>query len=304
MKKNNFKYEYIEYKNFRRCLKISTSNYTVILATQFGPRILFFGPNDKFNMLFEDTKDVFTMSTKEHQKKFHNKIWHCYGGHRLWVSPESILTYAPDNKPLNVQIRSNKIMIKAPTLPLINLKICWVLNVEQHKLNIKHSIQNLAKQSITLAPWSLTQMAPNGIAIFKFNDNQTGFLPNRRLIVWPYTHLQDARLFLGNKYLSLKMDPTKKQALKLGMDYHIGKASYILNNYQFTIQFKHNMKGDYPDYGCSLEAYTNNHFLEIETLGTLINLQSQASVRHKETWTIRKIKFTLLNTDEKINKLF
>jgi hypothetical protein len=44
--------------------------------------------------------------------------------------------------------------------------------------------------------------------------------------------------------------------------------------------------------------------LEIETLGTLINLQSQASVRHKETWTIRKIKFTLLNTDEKINKLF
>jgi hypothetical protein len=36
----------------------------------FGPRILFFGPNDKFNFLFEDIKDVFHMSTKKHQKLF------------------------------------------------------------------------------------------------------------------------------------------------------------------------------------------------------------------------------------------
>jgi hypothetical protein len=78
------------------------------------------------------------------------------------------------------------------------------------------------------------------------------------------------------------MDPTQKRALKLGLDYHVGRASYILENYQFTITYQHKDRGNYPDYGCSLETYTNNHFLEIETLGTLVNLKPNASVSHKE----------------------
>jgi hypothetical protein len=78
------------------------------------------------------------------------------------------------------------------------------------------------------------------------------------------------------------MNPKNKRALKLGMDNESGQASYILNNYQFTISYKHKSNGEYPDYGCSLETYTNNHFLEIETLGPMAKLASKQSISHEE----------------------
>ena len=44
----------------------------------------------------------------------------------------------------------------------------------------------------------------------------------------------------------------------------------------------------YPDFGCSYETFTNNEFLELETLGTLANLKPGAAVEHMEHWTLHK----------------
>jgi hypothetical protein len=125
-------------------------------------------------------------------------------------------------------------------------------------------------------------MAPKGVAIFKFNEHNTGFLPNRKMILWPYTNLSDSRLFLGNKYFSLNMDPKKHAPIKLGLDNHIAKAAYLLNGYKFTIFHSHNHPGCYPDGGASLETYTNQHFLEIETLSKLMKLRPKNSITHVE----------------------
>jgi hypothetical protein len=79
------------------------------------------------------------------------------------------------------------------------------------------------------------------------------------------------------------MDPNNQTPIKLGFDYRIGQAIYLLNNYKFTISYLHDDTGHYPDGGCSCETYTNQHFLEIETLSKLVQLKPKHSITHVET---------------------
>jgi hypothetical protein len=89
-------------------------------------------------------------------------------------------------------------------------------------------------------------------------------------------------LFIGKKYIALKADENNKQPFKLGLDYQYGKSVYLLDGVKFTIQCQYDNEGIYPDYGCSLETYTNNYFLEIETLGKVQSIKPKQSLRHTE----------------------
>ena len=40
----------------------------------------------------------------------------------------------------------------------------------------------------------------------------------------------------------------------------------------------------YPDFGCNFEVFTNPDFLELETLGPLVELQPGEVVEHVEHW--------------------
>ena len=40
----------------------------------------------------------------------------------------------------------------------------------------------------------------------------------------------------------------------------------------------------YPDFGCNFEVFTNPDFLELETLGPLVELRPGEVVEHVERW--------------------
>ena len=62
--------------------------------------------------------------------------------------------------------------------------------------------------------------------------------------------------------------------------------------------------GDYPDFGCSFEMYTDNKFLEMETLGPLATLGQGQSVTHTEHWSLEKgVKLNSIS-DEELDRLF
>jgi hypothetical protein len=42
----------------------------------------------------------------------------------------------------------------------------------------------------------------------------------------------------------------------------------------------------YPDYGCNVETYCNDQFIELESLGSLCRLEPSQSTRHTETWEL------------------
>ena len=40
----------------------------------------------------------------------------------------------------------------------------------------------------------------------------------------------------------------------------------------------------YPDFGCNFEVFTNPEFIELETLGPLVELHPRETVEHREEW--------------------
>jgi hypothetical protein len=43
---------------------------------------------------------------------------------------------------------------------------------------------------------------------------------------------------------------------------------------------------NYPDWGCNVEIYCNDKFIELETLGPMVKLESGAEVQHAEVWEL------------------
>jgi hypothetical protein len=54
----------------------------------------------------------------------------------------------------------------------------------------------------------------------------------------------------------------------------------------------------YPDFGCSFETFTNNEFLEMETLSPLTKLQPGKTVEQVEHWSLhRGVNLTVITDD-------
>lgn len=287
----------IQYKIFGNCWYYTNKKIHLIVTLDCGPRIIFFGSDLKHNVLFEDLNDYFNMKSNAFKKIFGKKaIWHIYGGHRLWTTPETLYTYEPDNdKIIFKEINGNTFEFTQPPKKINKLQFILRIAIVSNRILIEHIIINLSKNIKNLAPWSVTTLAANGTAAFKTNQNDTGFLPNRKLVLWPYTRLNDPRLFFDKKYISLKMNPKIKNPLKIGVDNECGKASYYLKPFLLTIESKYLINGTYPDKGSSFEFYTNEHFLEIETLGLITKLKPNDKIIHCERWTLQKIVKAPLN---------
>jgi hypothetical protein len=55
----------------------------------------------------------------------------------------------------------------------------------------------------------------------------------------------------------------------------------------------------YPDFGCSFETFTNNEFLEMETLGPLTKVPAEGEVEQVEHWALYKnVELHELNDEE------
>src|SRR5436853_500557 len=74
------------------------------------------------------------------------------------------------------------------------------------------------------------------------------------------------------KYLTLRQDPSNSEAQKLGLFNPDTWAAYLLRGDAFVKRTKADPSQTYPDFGCSFETFTNNDFLEVETLGPMTKL--------------------------------
>jgi hypothetical protein len=139
---------------------------------------------------------------------------------------------------------------------------------------------------VELAPWALSVMAPGGIGIVPQPTaaHPDGLLPNRTLVLWPYTNMSDQRHLWGSKLILLRQDPQAQAPTKLGLSANDGWAAYLRGDHLFLKLFDYVNGATYPDHGCSVEIYTNSHMLELETLGPLQRLDPGGSIEHVEHW--------------------
>jgi hypothetical protein len=146
-----------------------------------------------------------------------------------------------------------------------------------------------------VAPWALTMCRVGGTAILPLPHGQAdadGLLPNRFLALWPYTQVTDPRLTWGDRFLLLEARPDTPP-FKAGWWNADGWLGYWLpsdlgglggDGILFTKHFKPVPGAGYPDMGCNAECYTNDRFIEIETLGPLATILTP--LVHVETWRL------------------
>ncbi|KGM98003.1 hypothetical protein Z968_01380 [Clostridium novyi A str. 4552] len=281
------KIEEIAYKKWGNCLKINNGLIEVVATLDFGPRIIRFCNIEKDNMFFED--ETFKIANNGQQFSIFDSDegWKIYGGHRLWVSPESDpRTYYPDNKKVEWNNMENGVLLKAQKEKWTNIQKEIELRLDEDKAEVTlvHKITNLGPWSIKCAPWALTVMAPGGKEVIPQSSRKTGLLPNRQLVLWPYSKLNDKRLYLGEKYITLKQNKDNEQQFKIGINNELGWIAYFNYNNLFIKKYNHLIDGMYPDFGVSYETYTNNLMLEMETLGQLQDIEPYKAIEHKEQW--------------------
>jgi hypothetical protein len=290
------KVEKVEYKGWKNCYRVANGEIELIVTGDVGPRIIRFGFAGGQN-LFKEYRDQLGKSGEE---KFQLR-----GGDRVWKAPEDpIATWAPDNVQVEIQLTPTGLIAREPIESLTKLQKEIEISMMPSGTGVKvsHRITNHSLFPLEFAPWALTMMAQGGTAV-------SGFPPRGRhpanleatnpLVMWAYTNLADPRWKFTKKYLTLRQDPSNTEAQKIGLFNRDTWAAYILNGEVFVKRSKADSSKTYPDFGCSFETFTNNEFLEIETLGPMTKLAPGETVEHIEHWGLfRNIRVTELTDSE------
>jgi hypothetical protein len=279
------KVEKVEYKGWANCWRVTNGEVELIVTADVGPRIIRYGFVGGQN-LFKEYPDQLG---KSGEKQFQLR-----GGDRVWKAPEDhVATWAPDNVPVEITVAATGLVARAPVDPLTNLqKIIEVsLNPVGTKVKVIHRIENHSLFALEFSPWVLTMMAQGGTAITGFpprGKHPIDLEPTNPLVMYAYTDLSDKRFLFTKKYLTLRQDPGNPVAEKIGLFNRDTWGAYILNGEAFIKLAQADPRKEYPDFGCSFATFTNDEFLEIETLGPLTKVPPGGSVEQVEVWSLYK----------------
>ena len=275
---------------FGRCLVIQNDVMEAYVTVDVGPRVIRLGKPGGSNLFFADYDGVLTEKGDALRAAYgDDAIYRFYGGHRLWMSPELIeTTYAPDNDPVAVTISPHGAEFTPPPQTCNGLQFSMRLTLDEDKpeMRVDHFIENIGHKHNTFAPWAITQLAPGGFEILPQSKQDTGLLPDRAMAFWPYTDMGDARITWGDDVMLVRQEESMTRAFKIAFYNRKGWGVYVLGDTAFIKQYAMRDGGTYPDGGMNFETFTNNYFIEMETLGPLDTTPPGERVTHTETWRL------------------
>lgn len=268
-------YEVVEFSN-------GVIHLSVTIST--GPRILKLSAFGSEN-LFAELPNVELDYPGEGSLKL-------VGGHRLWYAPENpATTYIPDSDPVAWDQITNGIeltqVVDKPTGIQKVIKI--VISELGAEVKVIHVLTNSGSKPFKLAPWAITQLRPGGTAVIPQKTDKAdpnGLLPNRNIVLWPYTDLGSGLVDLKNCGLYVHAKVNDDSALKIGSPNPHGWIGYDLDGILFVKRADYVEGGDYLDLGASSQIYTNRDFIELETLAQVATLLPGESASHEEVWEV------------------
>ena len=215
------------------------------------------------------------------------------GGHRLWWAPENPpLTSAPDEGDLLVGEGANGLRLERLEVQSGLRKMMEVeLATDRAALTVRHCIRNEHKAAIELAPWAITILPLGGVALLPQQRGpieESEFLPNRALVLWPYSSVSDPRLELGDE-LVLVRAAAAPAPFKVGYLNRAGWAAYMRGGVLFCKHFDPQAERAHADLNSNVEVYCNERMLELETLAPLASLEPGAEAMHEERWELRRV---------------
>jgi hypothetical protein len=276
------KKEVIPHAGWNRNLLLANDHAELIVTLDVGPRILSYKRTGGENVFMNFDEQLGVSGESE---------WKIRGGHRFWIAPEDeVLSYHFDNGPVDHRIDEFSGENVIDSLQSQSGRILKTLGItladDSSRVTVRHTAKNEGDEPIQIASWALSVMQPGGIEIIPqppLGEHPRDLLPNRGIVLWPYTDLTDPRWHLGRNFFTLRQSvgfpPTK-----IGLSHREKWIAYIVGDSIFIKTFDHVTGAVYPDGGCNFETFTNDDMLEIESLSPLAALEPGESVSHSENW--------------------
>ncbi len=302
------KIEELSYKSFGKCVKLTNGVIELIVTLEVGPRIIRFSAVDGENVFLEDGERIINHDNKkEIYAKYYGddlKPWAILGGHRIWASPEALpRSYAPDYKSEYEPIE-NGIKVIAPVQRWTQNQPEFEITITgENEVKVVNRLINHGAWPVEYAVWAISVCDAGSVEVVPQPSRTTGLLHNRALTLWDYTDMSDKRVTWGKKYITLRQDSNATQPFKFGINGEDGYALCFNHGNLFVKKYDTVVCGNYPDGGASsFETYTNQYFLEVESLGELKKVESGEANEHTEYWKL----FTNVpvpQTDDEIDEI-
>ncbi len=265
------------------CVELSTGQIDLIIPVSVGPRIL--------SLSYKGGANLFAELPKNYLEFPGEGNFYFYGGHRLWLAPEDpTITYIPDNLPIKI-IESNgtvELVQAADQITGIQKSIRISFTDYEEVIVIDHLIHNLGSKPFECAPWAITQFKLGGEAILPLGGRekkQNSLLPDRSIVLWPYTNINDSRICWDNDFIFIKPEPVD-QPLKIGVPNREKWMAYFVDHVLFIKYTDEGVSEQSVDLGATSECYCNSKFIELETLGSLEQIIAGNISWHREVWRI------------------
>ncbi len=251
------------------------------VALDFGIRVVHLSAAGCENLYYtqpEDRSDGF--STPDG--------WLLYGGHRMWLAPESDDSYYPDNSPVTFAVEENAVTFTQLPDPVMGLEKQLRLVLTDGGIRAEHSHKNITDRPIIGASWGVNTLDGGGRAEIPFLGAPAGdYTPRRVVSLWADTNLHDPRLHFDREHLTATYMDVEGY-LKLGIYSKAGKAEFYNKGQKFTLGFAVLPMEDLPDGGCNFELYMCRKFVELEPLGASAIIAPGQCASHWETWLVEK----------------
>lgn len=263
-----------------RVLWLENDVLEIGVALDFGIRIVHLSCIGMENLYYVQPNDL--------SDNFTSGEWRVYGGHRLWMAPESTDSYCPDNAPVSYELQDDGVMItQNPDPALLIRKRIRISFLEDGGVVLDHSIENLSDKTITGASWGVNTLDGGGIANINFNGER-GFNPKRVVSLWGLTNLHDPRVKFCKDRVTATHMADITDYFKIGLYVQPGEAILENKGQKMTINFQVPPMDACPDGGCNFELYLCSRFMELETLGVQTEIAPGKTAEHREIWHLQK----------------
>ena len=262
-------------------LQLANEHAELIISIDVGPRVLSYKTPGGPNVFKNYPEQLGGRGEKE---------WMIRGGHRIWLAPEHVeLSYLPDNQPVQFEMKqpAGVRLHNAATAPWnIRKTLDISLATDSSAVTVTHIATNESDKPVTLATWGLSVMVPGGLEIIPLPPlglHPRDLLPNRLMVIWPYTDMSDPRWRFGLEFITLRQT-SDGVPTKIGLAHTERWVAYLMKDVLFIKTLEHVPGETYPDMGCNFETFSDDKMLEIESLSPLRVVPPGGSVSHTEHW--------------------
>ena len=269
---------------WERNLRLANDQIELVVTLDVGPRVISFRTKNGANVF--KTFDEQLGGTGETE-------WMIRGGHRFWIAPEDLArTYHIDNHPPRhwVDKATGEFIFEAEQEAggRILKTLGITISPDSAKVRVRHTAKNTDSKSLEFSAWALSVMKAGGTAVIPqppLGEHPRDLLPNRTMVLWPYTDLTDSRFRIGRDFIVLRQ-AADRPPTKLGLSHKEKQIAYIVDDSIFIKSFDFIEGETYPDGGCNFETFTNGEMLEVESLSPLRTVPPGGEITHIEEWTL------------------